>query len=155
MDSSGLLRSIVEGLISRHVAYCRTYSGTVQSQTGDAVDVAFDDPDIPGLCQVPIYTGTPGLRADVELGTRVLVGFIAGDLKRPYALGWRATKAKKIELKTTTTIEATADTTLKLEGLEIDLGGSSLPVARQGDPVQAGPYIGVIQAPCSPKVKAG
>lgn len=156
MDNPSLLRQIVLAIVGRRISYAQVYSATVASQSGDMVDVTFDDAEVfPGVCRVPIYAGTPGVRADIPSGSKVLIGFISGDLKSPYALGWQCLKAVKIELKTSANIEATADASVKIDGTELDLCGNSKPIARQDDVVQAGMFVGKIVGPCSTKVKTG
>lgn len=155
MDSSSLFKSIVEGVVNRLLAYSRTYSGTVEASSNGTVDVSFDDAELPGLCGIPIWDGTPGVTAEILPGTKVTVGFHSGNQKLPYAIGWKCPKAKSITVKTTVDIDMVADAKVKLDGVELDLGGSSLPVARQGDVVNAGGFTGTIVGPCSTKVKAG
>lgn len=101
---------------------------------------------MPDLQRVPVRPGVPGTRADVTLGTRVLVGFIDADQSRPAVLGFEDAEGEgfrpiKYELDATTAIE---------------IGGAAgLPSARQTDAVLAGPWSGTIVGPCSTKVKVG
>ena len=158
-----LLTSIIDARAVAQAVYARVYVGKVECQSGDTIDVSFaDGSPLPPLCHVPIYVGTPGVRAEIVPGTTVLVGFIGGDPCLPYALGFGSGKAKKVEVTTTTNISLSADqkvavtgtTKVTVDAVEIDLGGSTAPVARLGDAVVAGPYAGTITAG-SAKVKAG
>jgi hypothetical protein len=101
---------------------------------------------MPDLQRVYIRPGVPGTRADHTLGSRVLVGFIDGDPSRPAVLGFEdAEGGGFLPIK----LEITATAAIEIGGV------AGLPSARQTDPVQAGPFTGVITGPCSPKVKVG
>jgi hypothetical protein len=65
-----------------------------------------------GLAKVPIRHGLPGVTVKVKQGARLLLGFEAGDPRRPYASLW---EPGAIE--------------------EISIDGGDQPIARAGDPV--------------------
>lgn len=98
--------------------YFKQYPCTVQAQTGDGpVDVLPDDAEIAGpggLQGVPIWNGLPGITVEVEPGARVLLGFMAGDPRRPYVSLWEKASIKAIRFN-----------------------GGTAPVAREGDTITA------------------
>lgn len=102
--------------VMRDTTYHASYPATVQSQSADdSLDLLPDDERVrgTGLSSVPIRHGLPGVRVRVAVGARVLLGFEAGDPRRPYAGLW---EPGSIE--------------------EILFDGGTAPVARQGDAVQ-------------------
>jgi hypothetical protein len=69
------------------------YPCSVATQAGDGtLDLIPDDERIKGtgLSGIKIRYGQPGWTATVPANTRVLLGFEAGDPKRPYAALWDA-----------------------------------------------------------------
>ncbi len=79
------------GRVMRRVDYHALYPARVVSQSGDdSLDVQPDDARMPPLQRVPIRTFAPEISIKVQLGARVLVGFEAGDPKRPYAALWQS-----------------------------------------------------------------
>ncbi|OFV81988.1 MAG: hypothetical protein A2Y78_00190 [Acidobacteria bacterium RBG_13_68_16] len=131
------LAKIVEALDPRR-AYRATYDARVVSQTGDRVhlQIVRSSCGLADLARVPMR-GPYGVRATVTPGAIVSVAFADADPSRPYVVagpawddpGWMPVL---IELATT----------------------PRLAVARQTDPVQAGPFAGTITLG-STKVSAG
>jgi hypothetical protein len=92
--------------------------------------------DLPDLRRVPVRAGVPGVKATYVPGSPVLVAFVDGDLSRPAVVGFDAPDAPG------------------WMPLTLDLGGpGALGVARQTDPVVAGPFAGTIVS-ASARVRA-
>ena len=131
---------IVDNLVGRRLDLLALYPASVVSQDGDDLDVICDNALLGGIKSIPIFCGTPGAKADVPDGTRVLVGFQEGDRGKPYVCLWGTSSAKPDKIV--------------LDCDDIRLGKNAiLGVARVGDTVQAGPFSGVITAG-STKTKA-
>lgn len=101
-DLDRLLESI-KALVdwaTRDRPFLRLYPATVRAQNGDTVDVDPDDDSIKagGLQGVPLRHGLPGVTLELNVAQqpKVLLGFEAGDPKRPYAALWSATGTAKI-----------------------------------------------------------
>jgi hypothetical protein len=92
--------------------------------------------DLPDLARVPVRAGVPGVRATHKPGAQVLVAFLEADPTRPVVVGFDAPDQP-----------GWMPITLELGG-PVPLG-----VARVTDPVQAGPFAGVITS-ASARVKA-
>lgn len=120
------------------IRYRGTFEFRVVSQTGERlnlqpvrVSTGFSD-----LRAVPVRPGMAGLKAQVLPGELVLVTFADADPSRPQVISHDAPDAPG------------------WMPLTLELGGpGALGVARIGDAVQAGPYIGIITAG-SARVKA-
>ena len=86
------LTGLVGRVLGTRLDYLAKYPATVVRQTADglALDVVPDDDRIKGrgLTRVPIRHGSPGWGVRVPSGTRVSVGFDAGDPRRPYVSDW-------------------------------------------------------------------
>lgn len=93
---------------------------------------------MPDLRRVRVRPGVAGCRANVALGSTVLVAFVNGDPARPAVVGFEDAE--------------TAGFMPTL--LELGADGPTLGVARTTDTVQAGPFAGVITGG-SARVKAG
>lgn len=107
------------------------YEYRVVLQSGDRLDLqaARAANELPDLRGVPIHPGMAGLRADVALGSVVLVGFANADPSRPAVLA-----------------HAPPDSPGWMP-LFLELGGpGALGVARVTDPVVAGAFAGTITA---------
>jgi uncharacterized Zn-binding protein involved in type VI secretion len=121
------------------------YEARIVSQNDDGtLELAPDDARIPGLSNVPIRYGLPGVSARVKPGGHVMVAFEAGDARRPVATLWNATALESIEI--------TASDTITVRAKLIDLSPGGLPVARQGDMVACG---GVTPTPCLIQLPSG
>lgn len=84
------LRTIVRRVLNDrdYIDYRARYAARVDSQSGDEVDVTFDDDRLPPLVGVPV-AWTPGGSVTLRPGTRVTVGWLAGDERYPKAfLEW-------------------------------------------------------------------
>lgn len=91
VDSPSNLLEAILGQMRRRVALSRTYPARVVQQNADGtLQLLPDDDKVKGggLDRVPIRYGLPGFTATVPAGTRVRVGFDAGDASRPWAALW-------------------------------------------------------------------
>jgi hypothetical protein len=73
--------------VCRDVRFHRLYPGTVELDRGDGtMDVTPDDAEIRGMGLPPLRprAGLPATKVTADKGARVLVGFEAGNPKRPY-----------------------------------------------------------------------
>jgi hypothetical protein len=95
--------------------------------------------ELPDLARVPVRQGVPGVKATHLPGSHVLVAFLDnGDLSRPAVVGFDAPDQPG------------------WMPLFLELGDApTLGVARQTDPIVAGPFAGTITGPCSLRIKAG
>lgn len=111
------------------------YEGTVVKQTGDGLlEVKLDTDRFgdTGMQHLEIAFGVPGITVEVEKGTRVAVGFHDGKRDMPIVRHWLSGTPVNVTLNVSGTLK---------------LGEGALQgVARMGDPVQAGPFIGTITA---------
>lgn len=79
------------GSILRKIDYSRLWPSQVVSQHADGrLELLPDDDAIrgSGLDNVAIRFGQPGHKLEVRVGTKVLLGFEAGDPSRPFVAGW-------------------------------------------------------------------
>ena len=83
------IRKIVEDYLSERdaVDYRGFYAAKVVSQTGDELDLRFEDDRIRSKSSAPLCPATPGQVPVLTAGTRVLVGWIDGDPSEPYVVG--------------------------------------------------------------------
>jgi hypothetical protein len=127
--------------------YGRFFEYRVQRMSGVRVEleVIKASDGVPNLVPVSIWAGSPGVKATLREGARVLVGFRAGDAAQPFVGffeapdddGWRPVELD-IDAITKLALGATAAQTV------IGPEEGALPAARMGDTVQAGPFAGVI-----------
>ena len=91
------LTELVERVM-RRVRYLGLDVAVVVAQQPDGrLELAPEDTTIPGMVDVPIRHGLPGVTAvSVAPGARVRVGFDGGDPKRPYAVLWDAGNATSV-----------------------------------------------------------
>lgn len=97
----------------RDTRFHALYPCTVEAQAEDgSLDLTPDDEKIrgTGTQSVQIRHGLPGVRVKVKAGARILLGFEAGDPRRPFAALW---EPGAIE--------------------EISIDGGTKPVCREGD----------------------
>jgi hypothetical protein len=80
----------MDALLGRKLRYHALWPCTVAAQTGAELDLVPDDDWVKGsgLVRVKLRHGLPGFTCVVPAGTRVLLGFEAGDPTRPYATLW-------------------------------------------------------------------
>lgn len=96
------LRAALDALIrwtTREQPYLRLYPATVRAQAADGtLDLDPDDAAIrgTGLSGVPIRHGIPGVTVEISAGQRIMLGFEAGDPRRPYAALWRTSGTAKL-----------------------------------------------------------
>ena len=83
------IRKIVEDYLAERdaVDYRGFYAAKVVSQTGDELDLRFEDDRIRSKSSAPLCPATPGQVLVLTAGTRVLVGWIDGDPSEPYVVG--------------------------------------------------------------------
>lgn len=127
--------------------YGRFYEYRVQKMSGVRVEleVVKASDGVPNLVPASIWAGSSGVKASLREGSRVLVGFRAGDASQPFVGffeapdedGWRPVELD-IDAITKLALGATAAQTII--GPEAGARGA----ARMGDPVIAGPFGGTI-----------
>jgi hypothetical protein len=90
---------------------------------------------MPELQRVPVRPGVSGARADLALGSRVLVGFVDATPARPFVFAFEDADG-----------DGFVPLTLELDAVaSISLGaGAVLGAARMTDPVVAGPFGGTV-----------
>lgn len=125
--------------------YRATYEYRVVTQDGERANLQplRVSAGMPDLQRVPIRPGVSGARADVALGSRVLVTFVDADPARPVVVGFEDADGGgfvPIKLK----LDATAELNLGADAIVTKIAGGTLPIARQTDPVVAGPFAGTI-----------
>jgi hypothetical protein len=130
------MRRILEQLDPRR-RYRGIYEYRIVTQEGERVNLQPIRVSIgmPDLSRVPVRPGVSGARADLALGSRVLVGFIEADPARPVVLAFEDAEGDGFS---PTILEFNASATIKIGA------GAVLPAARQTDPVVAGPFAGTI-----------
>lgn len=147
----GLLRAV----LGRRLDYLARYEAVVVRQDGAGLlEVTPSDQRLPPLTRVPIRLGLPGTTVKVKAGARVILGFEAGDPRRPFADLWSPDSLDEITIS--------ADTKATILAPDIKLGGANLPAARQGDLVAVGGPLtlywltvpGTLPSPGSPPVPA-
>lgn len=111
----------------------------IVSQAGDRLNLqpVRSRASLPDLARVPVRMGVPGVRAEHALGSQVLVAFLDADASRPAVVGFDSADQPG------------------WHPLFLELGGPApLGVARQTDPVVAGPFAGTITVG-STRIKSG
>jgi len=85
-----LVSDLVEHFVGARVDYMALYPCTVAGQSGNELELIPDDERMRGfgLSGITLRAGLPGFLATVPVGARCLLGFDAGDPKRPYAALW-------------------------------------------------------------------
>jgi len=121
----GSLLRLIDAAVGRKLLYSYLWPCTVASQAGDgSVELIPDDEEIRGggLGRVFIRHGEPGYACEPGVGrtgARCLVGFEAGDPKRPYVAHW----LRNTEVTTVT------------------FGAGTQSIARTNDTIQAGFFL--------------
>lgn len=143
------LAASVAALVRHHTAgsvYLGQFPARVVSQNADGtLELKPDDSRLPGMSQVPIRYGIPGVSAEVLPGARVAVEFEAGDPARPVATVWESGTVTK--LLVTASVEVTVEAPVVNVGnatQKVNLAGGGAGIARMGDTVQAGPFAGAV-----------
>lgn len=177
----GALQRLVQSFMAR-IDYLALYPARVVSMevSGQTVELKPDDARIPDLTDVPLWHGLPGVEVEVEKDARVLLGFEGGNPARPFAMLWQGETLKSLKVTSVgeVSVEAQGDVEVKGVNVKVEatgkaevqgntvaidaktplgsiaIGGANLGVARQSDPVQAGPFAGTITMG-SLKVMAG
>lgn len=91
MDPREALDRIIR-FVTRETLYLRSFECTVEIDHGDnTLDLLPDDARVrgTGLSRVPIRHGLPGVTVRVATGSRVLLGFVEGDPRKPFASLWQ------------------------------------------------------------------
>ena len=113
---TGALRGVVRAMLPR-VDYLALYPAKVVSQNSDGtLELQPDDQRFPGLSQVPIRYGIPGVKVTVAAGARVLLGFAGGDPQQPVAELWESATVTKLQISASA-IEIGSDGTLQTAAL--------------------------------------
>lgn len=89
-DPRGAIEAFIRWVM-RDVVFLGTYEATVERQHADgSLDLLPDDARVrgTGTSNVPLRHGLPGVDVRVVVGSRVLLGFVGGDRRRPYAALW-------------------------------------------------------------------
>jgi len=88
----GSLQAIIEAVVGRRLAYHALWPATVAAQVAGQLELVPDDAELKGLGlgNIRIRHGEPGYATEVPPGSRCLIGFEAGDPKRPYVAQWLA-----------------------------------------------------------------
>ena len=109
---------------------------------------------LPDVLPLSVKPGAAGVKADIALGSIVLVTFIEGDKGQPvitHFAGAGESGWKPVD----TEIDGTGAVTIGASSTFVELGHSPrMGVARLGDAIQAGPFAGTITF-ASTRVKAG
>lgn len=86
------LRRLVDAFVGARLDHLALYPARVVAQSADklTLDLQPDDARIPPCAGVPIRHGIPGVTVTVASGSRVLLGYAAGDPMQPYAALWEA-----------------------------------------------------------------
>lgn len=94
--SSALRATILE--LSGAV-YLRTYRYRVYTRAGDRLNLQIVTPSsgVPDVLPADILPGLPGMRAEVQLGTEVLVVFAEGDPRLPRVIAWEGPRGERWE----------------------------------------------------------
>lgn len=130
------VRSLFAGL-----DYYASYPAKVVAQNADGtLELQPDDPRIPGLSNVPIRYGVPGVKATVASGARILLGFAGGDPGKPQAELWESASVTRLQVDATT-IEVNG-MAVQVTASAVTILGGTFPVAKEGSPLTgtAGPY---------------
>lgn len=138
----GSLLALIRAAFPR-IDYYGFYRAKVAKQSADLlrVDVQPDDPRVPGMGDIPLRHGLPGIKVQVAIGAYVLIGFMGGDPSKPYVHCWEAGESVALlQLAGTTPIARLGDAvSISLSSLQSCLdaryshGGVplALPVAAQ------------------------
>ena len=122
----GPFRTLIRGATAR-VDYYALYSAIVNTDNGDETcDLTPEDARLPSMQAIPKMYGVPGLKTNIQPGTKVLVCFQNGDPSKPAIVLFGTGGSLETDLTATL----------------LKLNGGSLPVARQTDSIAgtAGPY---------------
>ncbi len=92
-------RGATEALVAKVGAggmYRALWPAVVKTSGSSTVDVQPENSRIPGLSDVPVRQGLPGVRVEVESGQRVRLGWDDGDPRRPFVALWDASGTLKL-----------------------------------------------------------
>ena len=132
------IEAVVESVLRPRIDYLSMYPSVVVAQdVAGLLEILPDDERFrgQGLTGIAIRHGLPGVTVEVPAGTRLQLGFDAGDPARPYAALWDSGGATKIVINTTG---------------DIELGDAFSSVLRDGEIVTiTGVQPGPSAAPCT------
>jgi hypothetical protein len=120
------LKLVIELLLPSLSPFARWPAQVVKQNADGTVDVTPDSPSLFGTTGLKIKYGQPGIKATIQPGARVLIGFEEGKLTRPFVELFESASATKIEI--------TAN--------EIIFNGGTKEVARKDDSVVIGTLAG-------------
>lgn len=128
-----LFVGLVERLVVPRLDPLALYPATVAAQGDDgSVDLRPDDARWgQGLAAVPVRHGLPGVTVRVRVGARVLLGFEAGDVRRPYCSLWEPGSLEALTIEASVKLFLQAPSVIAAQTEE-----SARPVARRGDLVK-------------------
>lgn len=152
LELAGLLAGIARAAVRPE--YLRLYECRVIGMTGERVDLQPTERlgGSPEIIPASVWSGVPGCKAMLSPGSLVLLGFRSGDPTQPYVAAFEDPEGPgwaPLELTLDARVVLNLGDLVQL----VRLAGGSLPVARMGDTVQAGPFSGVITKG-NPKVLA-
>ena len=104
------VEAIVNELVGQRLDYLARYPAVVTLQSGATLSCKPDDQRLPTLVGVKLRYGVPGLVLQVPPGSRVLIGFDAGDPSKPFAELWDTTVPITIALTAAASVTLTAPT---------------------------------------------
>src|SRR5512133_140036 len=99
-----------------HLDYLASYWCRVVGQNADGtLELQPDDARIPGLSNIPVRYGVPGVSAKVASGCRALLSFASGDPAQPFATVWSGASITEIVIGTGGNEPAALGTALRTE----------------------------------------
>ena len=96
--------------MGQRLDYLARYPAVVTLQSGATLSCKPDDQRLPTLVGVKLRYGVPGLVMQVPPGSRVLIGFDAGDPSKPFAELWDTTVPITLALTAAASVTLTAPT---------------------------------------------
>lgn len=127
MSSDRVKRGLVKLVqhLLRPTDYHAMYPARVESQNDEGnLDVVPDDSRLPGMTNVPIRYGIPGVTASVKTGSRVIIQFEGGNPQKPVATVWDASAVEYLIVGAEQTYIG-------------EKSNDAKPIAREGDTVMS------------------
>lgn len=138
------LRRIIEQIDPRR-RYRGIFEYRVVTQTGERLNLQpiRVSTGMPSLQRVFVRPGVSGARADVALGSRVIVSFLDAEPSRPVVVGFEDAEGEGF-LPGVLEIDSTDELDLGETATLTKIANGVLGIARATDPVVAGPFGGTI-----------